>query len=136
MQNFHPPQTAETGGIGTHGHTPRRLALTFAVAAVGVLLAPHGVEAATAPTDTPIDPIPASVIELAVSTAEWQPVCASYAETVTIMYGFVDDPAMQTVLVEMVDQYMLNSFETGMGVSSELTVEAEALLVAEMHACI
>lgn len=89
--------------------------------------------------DTPIEPIDSTMISIALTLPEWEPVCVGYAAADGLVLELsltIGDPLAYTTLMGMADAYFLAMFEDGVGENAALTAEAEELLLDALHGCV
>lgn len=95
---------------------------------------------ALSPADTPIEPIPADMIEIAVISDIGIDMCDAYAALGEFVYATMA-PGDANSLMTAVDQWIVNEFEEGWegdepGSSARLTDEAEVVLLDFLHRCL
>jgi hypothetical protein len=91
---------------------------------------------AFAPADSPIEPIPADLVELGLSTGVGDDLCDAYGSLIPLLTVVLDGDI--TLAMQVADGYVIDMFEQGMadpGTSAAFTVEARAVFVGFLHGC-
>ena len=88
-----------------------------------------------APGDTPIEPIPADIIELSIEAGIIDETCEAYAAVMPfVVDAFEGDRELAT---QVVDAFLIDRFEQGWDEtgSAALTREARTVMLDYLHTC-
>lgn len=90
---------------------------------------------ALAPADTPIEPIPAVAIEIAIDAGLMQDTCDLYAQVIPLFAEALAGDI--TLAMDVTDAYAISMFEEGWDAegSGRLTVEATEVFTEYLHGC-
>ena len=86
-------------------------------------------------TDTPIEPIPASMIEVVVTTEAMQETCALYGQVIPLFSDALGGD--RQLALDVTDAYAISMFEAGWDEdgSARMTAEAREVFTEYLHGC-